>query len=157
MDACPTGAISLDIDEGVSSINAALCDGCLACLDVCPNDAMLTVAPTDVVPAAAGEAVEGDFVGDQVILAAPAELPVKAHRPSRLAALTGTALASVGSWLLPRAADALLDAMERRLVGGVNSSLAARPLYSANKAAMRPIHGGKGRRYRQRQRRQQRR
>jgi Fe-S-cluster-containing hydrogenase component 2 len=150
MDVCPTGAISLDIDEGVSTINTALCDECLACLDACPNDAIQTVAATDVVPAAAGE-----VVGSQVILAAPAKLPVTAHRPSRLAALTGMALASMGNWLLPRAADALLDAMERRLVGGVNSIPAARPLKPANKAVMRPMGSGRGRRYRQRQRRRQ--
>lgn len=158
MDACPTGAISLDTDAGVSTINPALCDECLACLEACPNDAIQTVASTDVMPAAAWEVVEGDFVGSQVILAGPAELPVTTHRPGRLAALTGTALASVGSWLLPRAADALLEAMERRLVGGVNSSPTARPPNSANKAGMRPMMGGgRGRRYRQRQRRRQRR
>ena len=159
IEECPTEPKAMfRAPDNTVLFNQERCIGCGACLDACPNDAILRVASTDVVPAEAWDVVEGDFVGSQVILAEPAELPVRTHRPGRLAGLTGMALASVGSWLLPRAADALLDAMERRLVGGVNSIPAARPLSSANKTGMRSmIGGGRGRRYRQRQRRRQRR
>ena len=62
----------------------------------------------------------------------------------RIAALAGTALTFVGSWLLPRAANALLDAIERRLVDGASSAPSATPLRSGNKSSMRQMGGGRG-------------
>jgi ferredoxin len=152
LDACPSGAISLDQDECVSAIDPALCNECLECLDVCPNDAIQRVESPDLAPAWGGEVVEGEVVASEVIPVSEVRLPVRTRQPGQLAALAGTALTFVGSWLLPRAANVLLDAMERRLVDGASSAPSATPLHSGNKSSMRRMGGGRGGRFRQRRR-----
>jgi ferredoxin len=152
-DACPSGAISLDEDECVSAIDPALCNECLECLDVCPNDAIQRVKSPDLAPAWGGEVVEGEVIASEVIPISEVRLPVRARQPGQLAVLAGTALTFVGSWLLPRAANALLDVMERRLVDGARSTPSATPLHSGNKSSMRRMGGGRGGRARQRRRR----
>ena len=153
LDACPTGAISLDEDECASTIDPALCNECLECLDVCPNDAVQRVESPDLAPAWGGEVVEGEVIASEVIPVSEVGLPVRTQQPGQLTTLAGTALTFVGSWLLPRAANALLDAMERRLVDGARSAPSATPLRSGNKSSMRRMGGGRGGRARQRQRR----
>jgi NAD-dependent dihydropyrimidine dehydrogenase PreA subunit len=148
VDACLTGAISLNEDERVSKIDPALCNECLECLDVCPNDAIQRVESPDL-----ALAVEGEVITSEVIPVSNVRLPVRTRQPGQLAALAGTALTFFGSWLLPRAADALLDAMERRLVDGASSVPSATPLRSGNKPSMRQMGGGRGGRFRQRRRR----
>ncbi len=153
LDACPTGAISLDEDECVSVIDPALCNECLECLDVCPNEAIQRVESPDLVPAWGGEVVEGEVIASEVIPVSEVGLPVRTRQPGQLAALAGTALTFVGSWLLPRAANALLDAMERRLTDGASSAPSATPLRPGNKSSMRRMGGGRGGRFCQRRRR----
>lgn len=157
LDACPTGAISLDEDECVSTIHPALCNECLECLDVCPNEAIQRVESLDLASALEGEVVEGEVIASEVIPVSEVGLAIRTRQPGQLAALAGTALTFVGSWLLPRAADALLDAMERRLVDGASSAPSATPLRSDNKPSMRQMGGGRGGRFRQRRRRRWRR
>jgi hypothetical protein len=154
MDACPTGAISIDQSEGVSTIDPVLCNDCLACLDVCPNDAIQRVESPDLAPDLEGEFVEGEVIASEVIPVSEVRLPVRTRQPGQLAALAGTALTFVGSWLLPRAANALLDAMERRLVDGASSAPSATPLRAGSKSSSRQMGGGSGGRFRQRRRRQ---
>ena len=153
VDACPTGAISLDEHECVSTIDPALCNECLECLDVCPNDAILRVESPDLVPVLEGEVVEGEVIASEVIPVSEVRLPIQTRHPGQLAALAGTALTFVGSWLLPRAAEALLDAMERRLVDGASSAPSATPLRSGNKPSMKQMGIGRGGRFRQRRQR----
>jgi len=157
LDACPTGAISLDEYECVSTIHPALCNECLECLDVCPNEAVQRVGLPDLAPALEGEVVEGEIIASEVIPVSEVRLPVWTRQPGQLAALAGTALTFVGSWLLPRAANALLDAMERRLTDGASSAPSAIPLRSGSKPSMRQMGGGGGGRFRQRWRRRRRR
>jgi NAD-dependent dihydropyrimidine dehydrogenase PreA subunit len=151
VNACPTGAISLDENAGVSRIDPVLCDGCLACLDACQNNAIQLAPSPDLVPAVQSEVVEGEVIGREVVSVPAARVSVTTRQPHQLAVLAGTALTFVGSWLLPRAADALLGAVERRLSSGANSALSASLLRSGNRPLMR--HMGRGRRGRRRQRR----
>jgi NAD-dependent dihydropyrimidine dehydrogenase PreA subunit len=153
IDACPTGAISLDEDGGVSTIDLTLCDECLGCLDVCPNDAIRRSESSGLVPAVPSEVVEGEVIGHEVIPAPRAGSPVILRSSSRLAAVAGTALSFVGSWLLPRAADALVDAVERRLTQGGDTAPSKTTLRSRSQTSMRQMGGGRGGRSRQRRRR----
>jgi ferredoxin len=144
VDACPTGAISLD-EEDIPTIDPALCNECLVCLDTCANAAIKPVETSELIPVVEGEIVEGEVRPVSV-----ASLPRPLKR-SGLAALTGTALSLVGSWLLPRATDALLDAIERRLA--VRSTLSIRSPYSDDRPLTTSGRGGRGGRLRQRRRR----
>jgi NAD-dependent dihydropyrimidine dehydrogenase PreA subunit len=153
VDVCPTGAISLDESEGVSTINSALCSECLLCLDVCPNGAIQQAESFEVMPVVQGKAVEGEIVEGKVI-PAPAVAPTAVVRsPGRLATLAGTALTFVEDLLLPRAADALVGAVERSLARRTHSAPSAIPFRSGNRSSMGPMAGGRGGRSRQRRRR----
>lgn len=149
IDACPTGAISTDQREGVSTIDPVQCNDCLACLGVCPNDAIQRVESLDLEE----EFVEGEVIASEVIPVSEFRLPVRAWQPGHLAALAGAALTSVGSWLLPRAANALLDAVERRLVDGASSAPSATPLRASRNYSLRRMGSGRGGRFPQRRRR----
>lgn len=124
VDVCPSGAIRLDESEGIAVIDQALCTECLACLDECPTGAIQQTESSELVavPAVGEKAVEGEVIEGEVIPAPAIQPLAPARQPGRLATLTSTALTFVGSWLLPRAADALIGAVERRLAQGTNSA-----------------------------------
>lgn len=147
MDACPTGALRLDREANVATIDLALCNACLACLDACPHGAIQQAESSEMIPVVEGEIVE------RLVTRIPAKFPQTLGRSGQLAALAGTALSFVGSWLVPRAADVLLDALERRLAGG--STLASRWPNSDNRPLITSGHGRRGGRQRQRHRRRQ--
>lgn len=152
VDACPTGAISME-EDGVAAINEALCTECLACLDECPTGAIRLVESSELVPAWDREGVAVEEVIEGEVMPAPAARSLApARQPGRLATLAGTALTFVGSWLLPRAADALAGAVERRLTRE-NSISSITPLRSGNGSPMRGSGRGGGGRGRQRRRR----
>lgn len=153
LDVCPTGAIRLDENDGVSTIDLALCDECLVCLDVCPNGAIQRPESSEMVPAMQSEVVEGEIIDHEVMPAPWAGTPAIPRQPGTLAAVAGTALSFVGSWLLPRAADALMDAVERRLTQGGNSAPSTTTLRSRSQTSLRRLGGGRGGRSRQRRRR----
>jgi NAD-dependent dihydropyrimidine dehydrogenase PreA subunit len=143
VDVCPSGALRMD-GEPVPTLVSALCDECLACLEACSTGAIQRLTSPQPVPVVAGEVVEGEIVEGEA-LPAPAYSRPLAPQPSRLrTGLAGSALAWVGSWLLPRAADALLDAVGRRLAGGASSAP-----HSRDESPMKPA----GRHRRQRRRR----
>jgi Fe-S-cluster-containing hydrogenase component 2 len=102
VDVCPRGAISLR--NGKASISQALCNQCEACASACPEGAILSVTETGLVPEPDGaRAIRGQEpsrAGTMVSRAAPA---------------LGAALLFVGREVVPRVADYVLDAIDRRM------------------------------------------
>lgn len=96
VEVCPEGAIQL-VGE-LAQINSELCTECEACVQACPSGAIKVARPV---------AIREEQV------TAVAERP----RPSTLATLAGAALSFIGSRLLPRAADAIIGTLDRRLSG----------------------------------------
>jgi NAD-dependent dihydropyrimidine dehydrogenase PreA subunit len=153
LDACPTGAISLNDDDRIATIDLGVCNECLVCLDMCANGAIRLSELSELVPAMPREVVEGEVVEEEIIPAPVTGAPVATWQPRPLVALAGSALSFVGSWLLPRAADALVDAVDRRLAQGGGSAPSTTNLRSSPQISMRRKGGGRGGRSRQRRRR----
>ena len=91
---CPEGAIQLV--GGLAQISSKLCTECEACVQACPSGAIRVARPVAV---------------REEPTATIAERP----RPSTLATLVGATLSFIGSQILPRAADAIVGALDRRL------------------------------------------
>lgn len=102
VETCPSGAIHLK--DGLAVLDQAVCIQCQACADGCPVGAItaveLPVAVTE--PAAVQHACEAEIVVADPVPASP--------KPWLMAAL-----AFAGREILPRLADALLAALDRRL------------------------------------------
>ena len=154
VNACPTGAIALDEEIGAATIDAALCNGCLACLQVCPAGAIRKAEAHELVPVGESEIIEGQVIEDETTLVPAHGSLIVSRPPARLAVLAGTALTTFGQWLLPRAADALVGALERRLARGPEQGSPATSLRPGNRTpARRPGDGAAGRGHRRRRRR----
>ena len=106
VEACPQGAISLV--EGIARIDSFLCTECQACVDACPTGAIQVAVP---------------IAKREPVLARPGEAAVAIHEErapvtivqrKTLATLAAATLGFVGRYLLPRAAEALINALERR-------------------------------------------
>jgi ferredoxin len=147
VETCPAGALRLDREVNVATIDLALCNACLVCLDVCSNGAIQEVESSELIPM-----VEGEIIERPVTPVPVARFPRTLGRSSQLAALAGTALSFAGSWFLPRAADVLLDALARRLPGGSTPSCRLLPPRGDNQPFRRTGRGGTHSRSRQRRR-----
>lgn len=133
VDVCSVGAITLE--DQVATINQSLCNECEACVGACPEGAILTVTEPALVPQPLSEVV-------------PHELQVASPSlVTRLAPAVGAALFFVGREVVPRVADYLLEAYDRR---------ASRPLATGDNrghttsSAERPAAAGRHRRQRRR-------
>ena len=102
VEVCPTGAIHLN--KYLAVLDQAACTQCQSCVDTCPEGAITAVE----LPVAAMKPLAVQPVS--VVEIAVAE-PV----PSSLKPWLSAALAFAGRELLPRLADALLAALDRRL------------------------------------------
>jgi NAD-dependent dihydropyrimidine dehydrogenase PreA subunit len=96
VEVCPAGAISLV--NGVARIDSGSCTECEACVQACPNGAIQVARPV-------------------AVREEPAVAVADRPRPSALASLVGATLSFIGSQLLPRAADAIVNALDRRPSG----------------------------------------
>jgi len=134
VDVCPVGAITLQDD--VAAISQNLCTECEACATACPEGAILTVTEPTLVPQVERQLAPYERQQPTVPVAA------------RIAPAVGAALFFVGREVVPRLADYLLDALDRRMsstsrAGGSDE----RAMPSAGKTR------GAGRRSRRRHRR----
>ncbi len=100
-DVCTAEAITLQ--DNVAAIDQNLCTECEACAAVCPEGAILTVTEPALVPQADREVAELERQQTLVPFAA------------RIAPAVGAALFFVGREIVPRVADYLLDALERKM------------------------------------------
>ena len=96
VEVCPEGAIQLV--GGLAQIDSKLCTECETCVQACPTGAIKVARPI-------------------AIREEPAVAMAESPRPGALATLAGVALSFIGSQLLPRAADAIVGALDRRLSG----------------------------------------
>jgi len=96
VEVCPERAIQLV--GGLAQINSELCTECEVCVPACPAGAIRVARPV-------------------VVREEPVVAMAQRPRLSALATLAGAALSFIGSQLLPRAADAIVGALDRRLSG----------------------------------------
>jgi ferredoxin len=149
-DACPVGAISLvggtaQVDqERCTDHVLSLSKGCEACVEVCPNRAMLAVRE----PLKERVTVPSVRPAPEVIRVRPQPTPFSL--PARaLPAVSeaAAALAYLGRNIAPRLADYLLDALDRRLGQGQASPAvrASGPVSPASGVGGRGPSSGSGR------------
>jgi Fe-S-cluster-containing hydrogenase component 2 len=134
VDVCPPGAIALR--QGTAIIDQERCSQCEACFHACPEQAILSVSEHSLVP--------------QHVRAGAVALPT-APRAQSIAARAAPALAAaliyIGRDVVPRAANLVLDALERRM--------AQSPAGGADKLATgsdTAVRSGSGHRQRRRRR-----
>lgn len=133
MDVCPVGAITLQ--SGVALIDQDVCIECEACVTACPEKAILTIEEPALVPQVR-ESVFRDQDRRQDKSLATAVAPA-----------IGAALLYVGRQLVPRVADYVLDALDRRMAPGTSV------MPGDSKSVSRKGQGrGAGRRLRRRRR-----
>jgi Fe-S-cluster-containing hydrogenase component 2 len=102
VDVCPRGAISMR--SGKATISQSQCHLCEACAAVCPEGAILSVIDSGLVPA---ESHEGALQ--------PKESVGVHSVATRVAPALGATLLFLGREVVPRVADYLLDAFDRRM------------------------------------------
>ncbi len=128
VEVCPEGAISLV--DGAARIDSGSCTECEACVRTCPTEAIRVARPVAVRKEPAGAVAERRRPE-----------PVEGPRPITLATLAGATLSFIGSQFLSRAANAIVNVLDRRL--------SEKPADESREAALTAGKPG-GRRYRRR-------
>lgn len=129
------------------TIRAERCDGCGACLEVCPNGALYLIEGKAVVDYAlcqeceacvAACPIEAIAIAEQPFAPAPARVPTIRPEPEivlvesqpapvplrvKVLPVVGSALSWAGRELVPRLAYYLLDGLDRRAAGQPTSSI----------------------------------
>lgn len=98
VQACPQGAISLV--DGVAQIDSSLCTECQACVNACPKGAIRVAMPV------AKQEEKEAVVSEE-------RAPLTMVSRETFATLAAATLSLLGRYLLPRAADAFIGALER--------------------------------------------
>lgn len=110
VEVCPTGAICLVEGETgrYAEVDQEACRRCEACLKACPEGAIIL----EVAPAIEGELVNAE---SQPVPTKPQRREVRLARPVPKALMwLGAALAFAAREIVPRVADSMLDAWDRR-------------------------------------------
>jgi NAD-dependent dihydropyrimidine dehydrogenase PreA subunit len=122
-------------------INADICTGCGACVEVCPSGSIRLIDGKAVIDEAVCNLCEACVAACPVNAITAAALPVPVEPvPARpvivtpvpsssrgVTAWTGAALAFIGREVAPRLADALVNALERRLARAPSQTNRASP------------------------------
>lgn len=129
VDVCTRGAIS--IRSGKASISQPLCDQCEACATACPEGAILSVIDSSLVPAESH---------DQPL--ERGESAALRSVTTRVAPVLGATLLFLGREVVPRVADYVLDAFDRRMSrnSGNRSELSETSLGSGRRPASGQRH-----------------
>jgi Fe-S-cluster-containing hydrogenase component 2 len=136
VEICPNRAIQLR--DGLAILDQAVCSQCQVCVDVCSVGAIAAVElPVAVTKPAAIQPVR------------EAENVVAEPAPSSLKPWLSAALAFAGRELLPRLADALIAALDRRLM---QAQPAQSQVSLPSQNAALPSRRNRGRGYRRRSR-----
>lgn len=106
LSVCPTRAIELE--DGVACIDQTKCQACEACLDVCPQNAILAVTEVPDI------AERARVPSEAILTPVRREAPLGVRLAARALPWLGTAVACIARDILPQAASALLDALNRR-------------------------------------------
>jgi len=138
-EVCPVGAISLV--GGTAKVDQERCTDCEACVEVCPSGAMLAVRE----PFKERVTVPSVRLAPEAIRLKPQPAPISLR--TRAVPTMGAALTFLGRNIVPRLADYLLNALDRRLGQG-EAGPAARASGNAS-----PTSGMRGRGLRRRRRR----
>jgi len=124
VEVCPEGAIQLV--GGLAQINSELCTECEVCVQACPTGAIKVARPI-------------------AVREEPAAAVAERLRPSTLVTLVGATISFIGSQLLPRAADAIVNALDRRLSKKpVDESREAAPTTEKRGGRRQRRRGGRG-------------
>ncbi len=131
---------ALFLMEGKAFVDAALCQECEACVSACPVEAILVVEQLPAAQLTRAPAIRPE---PEVVVIERPQAPV----PWRVKALPvlGAALSWAGRELVPRLAYYLLDELDRRAAGQKSSGIAR----GSSRSAAR---GGAGRQRRHRHR-----
>lgn len=101
VDVCPTGAIQLI--DGLAVLDPVTCQQCQMCADACPAGAIAAIK----LPVTAKTIAVQPARGAEIVIAEPVTSEPKPW--------LSTVLAFAGQEVLPRLADALIAALDRRL------------------------------------------
>lgn len=138
---------ALTMKDGQAFIDEGLCESCAVCQSACPQEAILPLEEAEVVVAEQPAASPLSQPSQEVEVLPQAE--ISPMRNALLPAL-GSALAWTGREVLPRLASLALDALDRR----VQSPKQAEPITPVvSQRRDRPMRGGGGQQRRQRRRR----
>jgi NAD-dependent dihydropyrimidine dehydrogenase PreA subunit len=146
IEACPADAIHLVEDTAgrYAVVDAQACRACEACVEACPVGAITST--TEPV-------IEGEVIQVKTEPAPVGGLPAQV-RPAqplpRALSWMGAALAFAGREILPRVADVLLDAWDRRARTPASASGDVTPRQSTGQPTASLPRGGGGRRRRRR-------
>jgi NAD-dependent dihydropyrimidine dehydrogenase PreA subunit len=136
VETCPNGALQLV--DGLAVLEQAACTQCQACIDACPEGAITAVD----MPVVVAEPVPVQPIREsQPVIIQPVPIDAKPWLLS--------ALAFAGREILPRLADALIGALDRRLALAqpVKTQIST-PSEQAERAITPDRNGGYRRRYR---------
>jgi NAD-dependent dihydropyrimidine dehydrogenase PreA subunit len=142
VEVCPTGAIYLVEDR--ATVDQSLCSECEACIAACPTEAITLATPKRGL-AAEPVHVPARRPEPDVIQVRTQAIPVPFR--TKVLPVVGAGLVWAGREVVPRLADLLLDALDRRTARRQTTGI-ARDVGS-------PVRGGKGSGRQQRRRRRE--